>query len=841
MIGGKKVMASVLALATLPAVNITGELSHKLYINEVMQSVISGEVDNLKEYPDSWVEVYNPSSSEINMNGYYIGKHNDPSKCYRISSDFKVPANGFKVIYCDKENDNNSGGGGGWPWGGGGWGSVTDLHTDFRLTNSKEGGVYLFDSSKALVDSMHLAPMPAIDVAYGRETDGSENLGYMLTPTRGKKNSGGLAASVLPSPLFSVPSMILEEAANGDKSVTVEMTIPEGLPAGARIRYTTDGSEPTKDSNLYSGPISFKKTTTLKAAIFLAGHLTPPAATRTFIFHGRKLTVPVFSLTTPKKNLYDNTIGIFTTQNNNSNNKNNWRRPVFMDYFANGEKEAEFSQWCEIRVSGAASRDNAQRSVAVYANSRFGSKDTFRAQFWPTNKPGNTRIPSFGLRASGNDFNAAHFRDGLVHMLFGLNTDVDWQAFQPAIVYINGEYYGILNIRERSNEDNIWMNYDKLEDIVIVENPQWGNSPKVGDRSLYDEFYNFINRSNSSTKLSEYASRMDIDEFSNVMIANIYMSNTDFPGNNYVVWRPSESGGKWRWMLKDVDRSFGFWYLHGDSRSRDNGSSSAQYLRWIMRNPADILTNNYDGANSDRATLSFRKLIANSDFKEMFIDRFTVYLGDFLNIGYIEGMINDIQNEMAYEMTYHKKLYGGSVSEWQTEVANMKKWTTERTPQMYKQLKDVFALNGAIATTVNLDVDDPEMFNVSINGIPLQTRQFDGTMFANRKYVLSATSVDGEYDVAGWQLDYFDKGELKSETIMTPEYTFLPKSTYTDVALNALLCETGTGVISNDFRVPEEVLYYNPQGQVSSTPFNGVNIVRRNYSDGTFSVTKEIR
>lgn len=833
-------MATVLALATVPALNVSGGLSHKLYINEVMQSVISGEVDNLMEYPDSWVEIYNPSSSEINMKGYYIGKYNTPSQCYRISGDFKVPAKGYKVIYCDKEND--SGGWGGW----GGWGGVTDLHTDFRLTNSKEGGVYLFDDNKTLVDSMHLSPMPAPDVAYGRETDGSDNLGYMLSPTRGKKNSGGLAASVLPSPLFSTPSKILEDAADGDNRVEVVMSIPDGLPGGARIRYTTDGSEPTTDSNLYTGPLTFKKNTTLKAAIFLAGHLTPPAATRTFIFHGRKLTVPVFSLTTPRKNLYDSSIGIFNTQNNNSNNKNNWRRPVFMDYFAKGDGQAEFSHWCEIRVSGAASRDNAQRSLAVYANSRFGSKDNFRAQFWPAAKPENTHIPSFGLRASGNDFNAAHFRDGLVHMLFGLNTDVDWQAFQPAIVYINGEYYGILNIRERSNEDNIWMNYDKLEDIVIVENPQWGNQPKVGDQSLYNDFYNFINNSNSSTRFSEYASRMDIDEFSNVMIANIYMSNTDFPGNNYVLWRPSANGGKWRWMLKDIDRSFGFWYLHDleasdHGASRDNGASNAQYLRWIMRNPANILKNNYEGANSERGTLSFRKLIANSEFKDKFIDRFTIYMGDFLNINYIEGLINDIQNEMAYEMPYHKKLYGGSMNDWQNEVSFMKKWTSERTPEMYKQLKDVFSLNGMIATTVNLDVDDPEMFNIRINGIPLQTRQFDGTLFANRKYVLSATSTDGEYEVVGWQLDCIERGELVSETVMTPEYTFIPKSTYTDVALNAMLCEVGTGIMSVDSRIPDEVLYYNPQGQSSTIPFNGVNIVRKKYSDGTSSVSKEIR
>lgn len=835
----KKIRVLSLVLVLLSSNVYADGLTKSLVINEVMQSVISGSFDQLHEYPDSWVELYNPSGKEITLTGYRIGKSSDIAECYKIEQyggwgwgwggglDAKIKSKSYIVICCDKENRIENG----------------EIHTNFRLTNNKEGAVYLFDPNGQMVDSLHLPSMPAPDVAYGRKADGSDEVGYMLVPTRGSKNKGGLAQSVLPDPVFSTESRVVEAEAGAENSIPVGISLPEDAPDGAVIRYTLDGYEPNPYSTEYTGPISITGNTTVKAALFLTGHVTPPAATRVFIFHGRRLTLPVVSLITRSTDLYgDNGI---ITNNKSSDQKVNWRRPALVDYFPAGEEVSDLQQLCEIRVSGAYARGNDQKSLVVYANSRFGSKDYLKAKFWPYSNPDMKKSPSIVLRNAGNDFNYGHMRDGISHMLFGLNTDVDWQGFQPAAVYLNGEYYGIQNIRERSNEDNVWMHYDKLEDITMLENPYWGaeGALKCGDVNQYYELDNFLkdDERNRKRKYSEYKARVDVEEYTNVMIANIYMSNTDFPGNNHVLWRPMENGGKWRWFLKDIDRSFNFFYKHHgkDEKGYENGRSYAQYLRWVLRDPDNIFENNYEGANSPDATRLLRNLMRFDDYKKMFIDRFTVYLGDFLRSDYINSLMDWAQHEMSVEMQYHKKLYGGTVSDWSREIADMKNWATERTENMYEQLQDYFKLGSMIPAYINTSEDNPENYDITVNDIPLSTHQFDGYLFSGRKYQLHAESSDSGYDVAGWEMTtYYDDGTDETTSFSGKNTVVNLGRNVECVELNILRTANDTGFIGNDVRKPVKVIYYNVDGVASDKPFAGVNLVRSIYSDGSYKVSK---
>lgn len=837
----KKIRVLSLVLVLLSSNVYADGLTKSLVINEVMQSVVSGSFDRLHEYPDSWVEIYNPSGKEITLTGYRIGKSNNVDECYKIGqsggggwdwwggggSDIKIPSKSYVVICCDKEDKVEN----------------SEIHTNFRLTNNKEGAVYLFDSKGQMADSLHLPSMPAPDVAYGRKSDGSDEVGYMLVPTRGAKNKGGLAQSVLPYPVFSTESRVVEAEAGTGTAIPLEISLPEDAPEGAVIRYTMDGSEPGPYSSEYAGAFSISKNITVKAALFLSGHITPPAATRVFIFHGRKLTLPVVSLITRSTDLYgDNGI---ITNNKSSDQKVNWRRPAVMDYFPAGEEVSDLQQMCEIRVSGAYARGNAQKSLVLYANSRFGSKDHFKAEFWPYSNPDMKKSPSIVLRNAGNDFNYGHMRDGISHMLFGLNTDVDWQGFQPAAVYLNGEYYGIQNIRERSNEDNVWMHYDKLEDITMLENPYWGaeGGLKCGDVNQYYELDNFLkdDERNRKRKYSEYKARVDVEEYTNVMIANIYMSNTDFPGNNHVLWRPMESGGKWRWFLKDIDRSFNFFYKHHgkDEKGYENGRSDAPYLRWVLRDPHNIFENNYDGANSPDATRLLRNLMRFDDYKKMFIDRFTIYLGDFLRRDYISSLIDWAQQEMSVEMQYHKKLYGGTVSDWSREIADMKNWATERTENMYEQLQEYFKLGTAVPVYINTSENNPEIYDITVNDIPLSTHMLDGYLFSGRKYQLHAESSDPDYDVAGWEMiTYYDDGTDETVNFSGQNTVVNPGKNVMCIEFNILRTANGTGYIENDVRKPVKVIYYNVDGVASDKPFAGVNLVRSIYSDGSYKVSK---
>ena len=161
--------------------------AQNLVINELMQSNIECIMDDIKEFPDSWVELYNPTDAAINLQDYKISIKNKVNKAYQLPNK-QVPAGGYIVIYCDKEEKG--------------------LHTDFRLEFSKGCVVYLFKDDK-LVDSASvvdaLKKQPAPNVAYGRVSDGSVKWGYELKATPGYANGGGVCKRdhILGDPIFS--------------------------------------------------------------------------------------------------------------------------------------------------------------------------------------------------------------------------------------------------------------------------------------------------------------------------------------------------------------------------------------------------------------------------------------------------------------------------------------------------------------------------------------------------------------------------------------------------------------------------------------------------------------
>jgi len=153
-------------------------VSQDVVINEVMQSNVDYlMVDN--DFPDSWVELYNPSEEDINIQGYGLGINNDVESSYKLLSQYVLPSKGHVVLYCDKEN--------------------RDLHTNFRVDSGK-GALYLFDEKELIIDELHLKKMPCPNIAFGRKKDGEQQWIYEASPTAGECNNGLGAETVLPDP-----------------------------------------------------------------------------------------------------------------------------------------------------------------------------------------------------------------------------------------------------------------------------------------------------------------------------------------------------------------------------------------------------------------------------------------------------------------------------------------------------------------------------------------------------------------------------------------------------------------------------------------------------------------
>lgn len=707
----------------------------QLIINEFMQSNIDCLFDDLNEFPDSWVELYNAGSEVQTTASYKIGLTDNPDHAWQLTARTIAPGSRV-VVYCDKE--------------------ATGLHTDFRLESGKGGAIYLFQGDK-IVDSLTEIPkQPDANIAYGRKTDGSSEWGWMAYPSPNTPNRGALCEEILGEPMFSIPGQVFEN----QRSVTVSLSLPEDAPANTIIRYTLDGSEPTDNSTVYTKPITITSSKNIRAKLCHNGYLSPRSTTHSYILFPREMTLPVISIATNNEYFYDNSKGICVDGTFNRSKKNyqyDWRRPINLEFFEAPGKESELNQLCETRVSGGASRGCALKSLAIYANKRFGKKH-FKYEFFPDQRPGLSKYKSLVLRNAGNDFDYLYMRDIIAQRTMAENTDIDWQAWRPAIVYINGTYKGILNIRERGNENNIYTNYDELEDIDLVEN--W-NDFKEGDSKNMDAFKAFYNEHGHTW--DEYSQWIDLEEFINIWGMNSYFNNIDFPANNCMMWRPRTEDGRWRFIAKDVDYILGLYNQH---------PYNYKYLNWLNDNNFD---SNCSWGNTYDATRLFRRLLEDEDFKREFIDRMAIYMGDFLNYDRIwQDIWSPMRETIKAEYPHHRKLFNEWWPNYDSELSSAQSWLKSRTSFFYQHLASTYSLGTPTSLIINqtLSAEETAEIIVDVNGVPLTQSTFDGKFFTGRELTITANE-NSPYTIDGWKITQINNnGSFVQEDIQGDSYSF---------------------------------------------------------------------
>ena len=742
----------------------------QVIINELMQSNIDCVMDDINEFPDSWVELYNSGTTAVNLNTLSISDKNDPTKAWTLPDKTLQPGSHI-LVYCDKEEQG--------------------LHTPFRLESGKGCAVYLFYNGEVIDKVEGLKKQPAPNIAYGRKTDGSDSWGYMTTPTPAAANCGSTCKDILGAPIFSEKGKVMKDG----KPFNLQLSLPDGAE-GAEIRYTTDGTEPTRTSYLYQQPISISKTTVVKAKLFLDGMLSPRATAQSYIFFPRDITLPVISISTNRKYLYDNKIGIYVDGNYQPAKKNyefDWRRPINIEFFFEPEQDSQINQLCEARIMGGATRGSARKSLAVYANKRFGEK-RLNYEFFPEDRPGITDFKSIALRNSGNDFDYLYQRDAIIQLNTARHCDIDFQAYRPAIVYFNGEYMGMLNIRERSNEDNIYTNYDGLEDLDMFEN--WWEL-KEGTWDNYNAFKNFY--AEHGHTLAEYDKWMDTMEFLNLMLVNLYYNNRDFPGNNIVMWRPRSEDGRWRWIMKDTDFGLG---LYGVSASYNS-------IKWVYDPNYDPDTN---WANQYDHTRLFRRLMDDADFKREFIDRAAIYMGDWLNERGTRAVWDPLYDAIKYEYPYHRELINKWWPKYDDELNNARSWIAQRTGYFYKYIADYYGLGSPLPLTINKTTGESERaeMEITFNGVKLSEALFDGKFFKDRRVNLSGKSLREGYTITGWKVTTKDNNSKETtETVEGSDYSFLMPSCK-GIAIEAIVgADTGIHSVLSDEQPAD---YYDLKG-----------------------------
>ena len=613
------------------------------------------------------------------------------------------------------------------------------LHTNFGLSSDGEV-LYLSDPSCNIVSQTDLTAVPH-NVSRGLAVDGSGKWLFFNEPTPEMPNATKAFQTAKTASVRFVP-----EGGMYNSNITVSMISNIGAP----IYYTTDGTEPTTESAVYSEPIEVKSTTIFRAISYCDTLLPMKSATQSYLFAKREMTLPVFSLVTDPYNLFDYNYGIYVEGPNaeaadphyGANYHKDWERPMHVELFW-PDGQTKISQDAGVKIAGAWSRSWAQKSFAFHARNAYGN-NKFEYKLF-SNKD-ITEFKAFVLRNSGNDWYYTMFRDALITGLVR-NNNIDIQAYQPSVVFLNGEYWGILNIREKINEHYVANNFNWVDadEVDILEN---NGSLVHGEARHFNAIKSYLNsRSMSNAANYEYVkTQIDIDEFIEYMVLEIYCNNGDWPGNNCKFWHPQIEGGRWRWIAYDTDFGFG---LYSNGYDEDRLGSCMQ--------------------NSSGPAFVFNKLLQNSTFKRDFVNRFADRLNREFKPDVVNYLIDSMSNNISGEIGYHINRWN-AIGNWNSNVEHMKTFANRRPDQMRQFIRNNLSVGSNVNVTV--DVNDAKAGYVQLNSLTINNFPWTGIYFSNNPITVRAVARPG-YKFVGWK----DRNDVSPELTLAVKQ----KTTFTAV------------------------------------------------------------
>jgi hypothetical protein len=738
-----------------------------LVINEVMASNSTIVSDEDGDYED-WIEIFNKGTNTVNLAGFGLTDNRTDLFKWEFPAVNIAPGQYLIVWTSDKDRKE----------------SVDALHTNFKI--SAEGEPIILTTSDSLfIDSIG-AVAHRTDVSYGRLPDGTEEWLYLTTPTPGNENTGPGFPLLLEPVTFSHP--------DGFYASTFNLTITSPTP-GATIRYTLDGSEPTQSSTLYQNPISISSrageantismiptnNSTEPGPPYYEGWQAPSGevfkmnVVRARAFHNDapagdvitysylvdpkgqdRYSLPVFSLTTHPENLFNPEIGIYVAGNNDNYFQDGWERPANLIFFENDGLMA-FKENIGIQLNGNTTRSRPRKAIRVMAKAEYGSS-WINYKLFPNKEI--ERFKRFILRGSGNDWDFAIFRDGLFQYL-AKDLHLETQYYRPSILFINGEYWGIHNIRDKYDQRFILTKYgiEENEMTILSDNSVFRWGVEAG-KAHYTSMKNFVsnNSMQNTANYNQLKERIDIESFIDFQLTHIFVKNTDWPGNNALYWRylrddfaPGEGvrDGRWRWMMLDTDFGFDlpFFYVPG----LDDGAA---------HNTLDFATDPSGPSwpNPSWATLMLRKMLENSEFRIQFINRYCDLLNTTFSTTHVVSTIDSISGLLAPEMAEHINRWRRptSVSEWNNNVQKLKNFAIERPSYQLQHMKQKFGLGNAATLSVNVSNQAHGFVRVntidiksSTMGVKSNPYPWSGTYFTGVPMVLEAIPQQG-YVFSHW-------------------------------------------------------------------------------------------
>ncbi len=560
-------------LAPTPGAENTAELAARMnaqrfgsaavQLSEVMASAASEPCD--------WIEIRNVSNQAVDLSGYGLSDDSNRPRRWQFPQGTTIQPGEYMGVLLSGRKDARTG---------------QYLNADFAISALGGSTIALADPSGRVLDAVYL-PKQYGGKSYGR-IDGEEGFFYFDAGTPLAANAGTHYRSRAAVASCSVSGGLYATGQNF--SVALE------APAGSRVYYTLDGSDPDETSTLYAGPIPVSGTTILRSRVYRDGCMPSLIDTQSYLYDVRnESSVYVVSLVTDMDNLVGPENGIMTPENLMRNLEREGHVEIFLP-----DGTRVISQGCGISLHGGGSRKLPVKSFNVIARNEYGSN---RFNYPLFSHRDYDAYQSILLRPSGEDQDMSLMRDSVLSALMR-GSSLMFQESEICVVYANGEYYTLCYLRERINKFGIcqFEDWQGMEDEIDIVK---GNDVVIqGSNSSFKELLQWVRENDMDTEAAfDYLdARIDVQNYIEYMAAEIFSGNADLL--NVRRYRNAKADGKWRWALFDLD-----WGFYNDVNSIE---------RWL--NPGGT-----GSLNATDNTL-FIACMSNPTFR----DRFLTYLGEML-------------------------------------------------------------------------------------------------------------------------------------------------------------------------------------------------------------------
>ncbi len=568
-----------------------------------------------------WIELVNRSNEAVNLKDWGLSDSISRPRKWRFP-DVTIQPGEHLLVFASGLSRSPTGSGA--------------IHTNFRLSALGETVVLATPEGKIL-DKL-VVPRLATNNTYGRNFD-QGGLFYYETSTPGAKNTEQGFAGYAPKPTIELQGGLYFRP----------QTVSISAPSGVSIRYTTDGSIPTETiGQNYTGPIEIKKASVIRARGFMPGLRPSDIATESILINAYHI-LPVVSLSIDPDDLWNPLTGIYaegvdetytkipfknTTYRVMKNDTSMRERLTNVEFFSPEGKQL-INQTVAGMLHGQFSLDIAQKSFRLTSKASYGSL-AFDYPFF-ADRP-FASYKAIILRNGGNDGSYSRLMDSMISKIVDwTDSEIIHMASTPVIVYLNGEYWGQYDIRERINAHSI-VAYEGWADPEAVDLIKGDNDVLNGSFTNYKDLLEYVKKHDlkDPAALKVVTDWVDVDNYFDFMIFEIYFGNTD--AGNIKFYRQRVPGAKWKWILFDLD--WAYWFRTTDG-----------FKVWLDPKGAGDL---------DYENILIRKLLEVPEMQDKFLKRFGYLFQNYLtDVDRILELLDHMAATIEPEMGLHFNRWAG--------------------------------------------------------------------------------------------------------------------------------------------------------------------------------------